>query len=321
MVFVSPTHDGDVKEEWKAWRQGVGVGQLKERSRVELRGADRIKLLNNLCTNDLKRLAVGQGCEAFLLNVKGHIVGHVWAMCGEESLSLTAAPGQAEKLIGHLDRYIIREDVTLHDTTDQWCHLWLGGPQALACLQAFIPELPTERLAWVEGTVGGAKVIAAKLDYAGPEGYWLQVRDEEAAGVWLALVEAGAVACGDEMLEAARIEWGTPEYGRDISDANLPQEVARDALAISFRKGCDLGQETVARIDALGHVNQLLVKLRLSELVPEGTELKMGEKVVGRLTSTAVHPEGGVLALGYVKRGQSQTGTELMFEGGTAKVV
>ena len=107
-----------------------------------------------------------------------------------------------------------------------------------------------------------------------------------------ALVAAGVAPCGQAAFDAARIEWGFPLVGHDISDANLPQEIARDKLAISFTKGCYLGQETVARIDALGHVNKTLVGLRFagSTLPPAGSELLAGDQAVGQVTSSAYSP-------------------------------
>ena len=146
-----------------------------------------------------------------------------------------------------------------------------------------------------------------------------------------ALANAGAVPAGADAFEMARIEAGTPLYARDISDKNLPQEVNRDALAISFTKGCYLGQETVARIDALGHVNRVLVGVRFagSEPPPPGTELTVteaqgseGKATVGAVTSAAYSPRlGSSLALAYVRRGHTQPGTQLTSSAGPAQVV
>jgi folate-binding protein YgfZ len=122
----------------------------------------------------------------------------------------------------------------------------------------------------------------------------------------------------------ARIEAGTPLFGQDITEKNLPQEVARDALAISFTKGCYLGQETVARIDALGHVNQTLCGLRFAgpDSPPPGTELTIDDKVVAHVTSAAFSPRlGGPLALGYVRRGHTLPGTAFTSSRGPASVV
>jgi hypothetical protein len=144
-----------------------------------------------------------------------------------------------------------------------------------------------------------------RVDWAGPVGFFLSASAESVDAVRKALVSAGAVPCGDKAVEIARIEAGTPFYGRDITDKSFPQEVGRDARAISFTKGCYLGQETVARIDALGHVNRLLVGLRFegSEAPTPGTELRVGDKTAGTVTSSVYSPRlEAPLALGYVRR-------------------
>jgi folate-binding protein YgfZ len=132
------------------------------------------------------------------------------------------------------------------------------------------------------------------------------------------------VACGQDAFEAARIEQGFPLFGQDISDKNLPQEVGRDKLAISFVKGCYLGQETVARIDALGHVNRKLARLRFSgPAVPgPGTELRAGEQVVGEVTSASWSPRlRSPVALGYVRTAHLSPGTRLTSSCGEAEVM
>jgi folate-binding protein YgfZ len=130
--------------------------------------------------------------------------------------------------------------------------------------------------------------------------------------------------CDADAVEAARIEAGAPLFGRDITLENLPQEVGRDAQAISFTKGCYLGQETVARIDALGHVNKLLVGVKFAgdQLPAARTPLRAGGKSAGEVTSAAWSPRlGAVLALAYVKRLLAKPGTRLESDAGSAEVV
>jgi folate-binding protein YgfZ len=139
-----------------------------------------------------------------------------------------------------------------------------------------------------------------------------------------ALAAAGATPCDPDAFHAARIEWGFPLFGIDISDKNLPQEVARDALAISFVKGCYLGQETVARIDALGHVNKTLVGVRFDgHTVPAtGLELSASGNKVGEVASATWSPRlKAPLALAYVRRGSNTPGTRPTSSAGNAEVV
>jgi folate-binding protein YgfZ len=138
------------------------------------------------------------------------------------------------------------------------------------------------------------------------------------------LLEAGAVNCDAAAFDAVRIEAGWPLFGRDITPENLPQEVDRDAYAISFKKGCYLGQETVARIDAMGHVNRKLRRLKFAgDAAPApGTALLAGDKHVGEVTSAAISPNfGAPLALGYVRRGHNEPGTRLISSAGEVEVL
>jgi folate-binding protein YgfZ len=139
-----------------------------------------------------------------------------------------------------------------------------------------------------------------------------------------ALQSQEARACGPEAVEAARIEAGQPFYGRDIHDRSLPQEVARDAQAISFVKGCYIGQETVARIDALGHVNRTLAGVKFAgERVPEsGAELVRDGQSVGQVISAVFSPRlSAPLALAYLRRGSNTPGTRLESPVGPGEVV
>ena len=132
----------------------------------------------------------------------------------------------------------------------------------------------------------------------------VQCSSSSANAVVDAMVAQGAIRCGFAAFEKARIEADTPLYGRDIGEDNLPQEVGRNAQAISFSKGCYLGQETVARIASLGHVNQLLAGVRFDghTVPPAGTELTADGKAVGRVTSAALSPKLGCpLALAYLR--------------------
>ncbi|MEX0585541.1 MAG: glycine cleavage T C-terminal barrel domain-containing protein, partial [Pirellulales bacterium] len=173
-------------------------------------------------------------------------------------------------------------------------------------------------------TIGGAAVTVARVDLTGPDGFLIASPRADTGAVRTALLEAGAVAVGPDAVESARIERGWPLFGRDISQANLPQEVARDERAINLNKGCYLGQETVARIDALGHVNRRLVGVQFSgEAIPAaGTELLADDKNVGKVTSAAWSPRlDAPLSLAYVRRGHDAPGTDLETSYGAATVV
>jgi folate-binding protein YgfZ len=303
----------------------AAVADLGQRTRIELTGRDRAKLLHNLCTNDILSLRPGQGCEAFLTSVQGKVLGHIYIFCHEDSLVLDTVPQQAEAIERHIDRYIIREDVQLHDRTQETGEWLLAGSGAdLRLSQLAGGNLPVERLAHRAARLGEFDAVVRRVDWVLPMGLAIQCNAENSPAVGDLLESSGARRWSEAGFDAARIEAGTPLYGRDITDANLPQEVARDALAIHFAKGCYLGQETVARIDALGHVNKLLVGVRFwGDQVPAaGTELFVDDKVAGHVTSACRSPSlGAPLALAYVRRGHQQRGTRLASPVGEAEVV
>ena len=174
---------------------------------------------------------------------------------------------------------------------------------------------PTALLASQPATIAGRSVGLRHIDLAGPHGFLVDCGRDEAAAVGAELTAAGARRVGPAAFEVRRIESGFPFYGRDISEKNLPQEVDRDRRAISFTKGCYLGQETVARIDALGHVNRTLVGLRFAvpDVPPAGlARLTADDAAAGEVTSGCLSPRlGGGLALGYVRRGSNTPGKRL----------
>jgi folate-binding protein YgfZ len=277
-----------------------------------------------LCTQDVTGLAAGHGCEAFLTSVQGKILFFVRVFADTDSLWLDTIPGTANALLAHLDHYRISEKVEMIDCSAQFAQLLLIGPRARECLS----------------TAEGASVsIPCNLDHASVSlaghtctlihdtslvhpAYELRVPAATVAEVWQAISQAGKalglMPIGTRAFESLRIEAGWPVYGRDIDESNLPQEVGRMERAVSFTKGCYLGQETVARIDALGHVNRHLVGLLIpshSESPPSGARIMAGDKVLGQVTSSTYSVAfGHAIALGYVRRGQERPGTELVIE-------
>jgi folate-binding protein YgfZ len=311
-----------LEADYRALTEAAGFADISDRSCFELTGDDRAKFLHNLCSNDILRLTPGQGCEAFLLNAKGKVVGHIFVYCSGNSLILDSSPGQGEKIVAHLDRYIIREKVELRDLRQRMTQLLVAGPQTAEILGGLGCPAPQERLGHGQGAIAGMPVFLRRSGLAGDGSFTLVGLAEHKDSLVQALLDAGARECGPAACAAARIEAGVPLYGADITDDNLPQEVDRNQHAISFTKGCYLGQETVARIDALGHVNRKLVGLNFSS--PEATrcELKAGDVVVGSVTSAAFSPRlGAAIGLGYVRQGHNQPGARLACWQGEAEVV
>ena len=233
--------------------------------------------------------------------------------------------GEAAKLLAHLDRYVMREDVKLTDRSQERAEWLLAGPAAPEVLAAAgASELPGDPFMSVSAVIAGAAVWLRRTPLAGPVSFLVDGPREAFAAIGAALQSAGAKKVDEAAWHARRIEWGWPLFGVDITDKNLPQELNRDRLAISFTKGCYLGQETVARIDALGHVNKLLVGVRWrGETAPAaGAELSVDGKPVGQVTSASFSPRlDAPLALAYIRRLHATPGAKLTTGDGQAEVV
>lgn len=282
-------------------------------------------MLHGLCTNDIKGLTPGDGCEAFLTNVQGKTAGYAYVFCRVETLLLDTVAGLAAEIIPALDRYIIREDAKLSDRSQELHEVLLSGDKAPGLLQSLgITTPPNVEYAHAEAFVADMPVDIRRVSYCSPTCFFLSCRSEQAVQLLAVLRDAGAIPCAPEVVDALRIEMGTPVFGLDLSADNLPQEVGRDRQAISFTKGCYLGQETVARLDALGHVNRQLVGLRFSgeQIPPPGTILEIEGKAVARVTSSCWSPRlNAPLALAYVRRGHEVIGTTLRSDPWQAEVV
>jgi len=304
----------------------VGLVDLSTvRSRGELRGDDRQAFLHNFCTNDIRGLAENAGCEAFLLNAKGHVLFYLFVWRRPDGLVVSAGAGRAAAWIAHLDRYVIREKVTLHDRTTEWGELLIAGPRAEAILRDALQCDAPDVAQASAGVPQAGGVFAVRTGWTresnvtlvGPRSAIDECREKLAA--------AGVNECGFAALDALRIEAGLPLDGIDMSEKNLAQELDRNDRTLHFRKGCYLGQETVARLDALGHVNKTLVRLKFAGVdvvPPAGTELTSAGHAVGQVTSAALSPNlGGAAALADVKQGANSPGTVLQSNVGDAEVL
>ncbi len=303
---------------------GCAFIRLPARTHIELLGADRQQFLHNLCTNDIKGLQPGTGCEAFITSVQGKTLGHILVFSGKESLVFDTVPDQGEQLIPHLDRYLITEDVQITDRSTEWSELAVAGSKANDVLKQCGLDVPMAPLNHIDGLIDGHAVSVRQVDMTSAPCFFLQTASNEQVVLINKLREYGATECNADVLETARIEHGWPCFAVDISERNLPQEINRNEQAISFTKGCYLGQETVARIDAMGHVNRLLVGLRFDgeEIPPPGTKLLDGEKEIGEVTSATLSPRlDAPLALAFVRHQLADIGTQLQSEIGLAQII
>lgn len=294
----------DLASEYRAACVRAAVFDVTDRGRLEVKGRDAATFLHNLCSNDIVRLPPGGSCEAFFLNVKARVIGYAVignvSILDQPSFWLDVDPGQAEKLLRHLDRYLISEQVELTDRSGQTAQFHVAGPQAADIIKQIAADSVSVRPREPLGLPG--------YDWIGPRG--------QADVIRARLVEAGAHLAGTATYQALRIEAGTPVYGIDLDETHLGPEVGRTKQAISYTKGCYLGQEPVVRIRDLGQVNRTLlgVKIAGDHAVSSGAKLFREEGEVGQVTSSVVSPRLGVIALAYVRRGSDAPGTAVEVE-------
>jgi folate-binding protein YgfZ len=314
--WLMPRHFGNPEHEYESALKDAVVFDRSHHGKVEVAGKDAASFLHNLSTNDVKQLAIGEGCTAYLTTGQAKIVA---AVCiyrvGSETFWLDCNIQSGEAVRQHLDRYLISEQVEIRDRTVEFAQTHVAGPSAAALvgkvLDGKCAELVELRLALVNGS------NAAQCRHHSPlgvPGFDIVCSAARGPRLWQDLRQAGAVPSGTEVYETLRVEAGTPTYGLDIDDGNLPQEVGRVEQMVSFTKGCYIGQETVARIRTYGHVNRSLIGLVISgkEIVATGTKLFADVQEVGRTTSCAWSPRlQQIIALGYARRGSETPGTRL----------
>ncbi len=289
------------------------------RIRLAITGPDRSKFLHNLTTNDTKRRPTGQGCEAFVTSPQGKTLGYVTLLIDEEQILLRTEPGGLEHVLPHFQKYGALEEVDFEDISDKTFEYHLAGPKALELLALLGVEIPPlGDLNHRASPIADRPLRVVRESLIGQAGLTLIGDRTDAPAVLEAIRTQGAsiglIELSPADFEALRIEAGTPVFGQDVTEKNLPQEIGRDAQAISFVKGCYLGQETVARIDALGHVNRMLKGLQLTGeiLPPPGSLLKAEDKEVGTITSSAISMRTGEpIALAYIRTGQARPGNTL----------
>ena len=301
---------------------GLAWTDRSDRERLVISGPDRAKFLHNLCTNDVKRLAVGSGCEAFVTSPQGRTLGLITILAREGSLLILADPGGLEFILPHFEKYGVFDDVAFKDEGESTYEIHVAGEQSPAWLTLLGAPSPGDRgFDHVSASLGGKFEVIARESPLGMPGFTL-IGPLGNRPYLLAGLDRGPLA-GDA-LEGLRVEAGTPRFGRDFTVENLPQEIGRDSSAISFVKGCYLGQETVARLDALGHVNKILrgLDVRTGRVPEPGTPITVGGQPAGVVTSSGRSPrcDRGV-ALAMVRVKPAPVGAIVAWEGGEGEVV
>ena len=327
-----------VADEYRAAHEAVAIFDTNWHTIVALTGPDRVRYLNAIVSGDVKSLGEGRGTLALLLTPQGHILAELEIYALQDKLLVLSHASVRERTIATLDKFIIMDDVTLRDVTEQFGSFAIAGPRAdaviaEACglsLEGFsehaIAEVEIDGVAChlirhSHFSLLGAEIIA-------PRGHLELLWKNLHASV---LTQHGA-AIGTRALNSLRLEAGIPWFPDDFNDTVIPHEAALETTHISFSKGCYTGQEIVERVRSRGQVNRRRVRLkfstaeppaRLTRLRASDSEDKTAEpKEVGIVTSSAFSPAANTsIGMAYVRREQNSPGSVLDFAGGTATVV
>jgi folate-binding protein YgfZ len=315
---------GDLAAEYSALRTGCGVYDLGFLARMALTGTDRTRWLNGMVTNNIRDLAGGRGVYAFLLNPQGRILGDLYAYNHGESVFVDTDRSQTEKILATFDHYIVMDDVEVSNLGESVTALGVAGPSSrdVLCATGFMVAellpLQMQDMNWQ-----GSEITVVRGDDA-HESYEIWVAPGQAKQLWDALLVAGGTAVGSDALELQRIVAGTPVYGIDIRERDLPQETEQ-VRALNFNKGCYVGQEIVERIRSRGAVHRKFTGFVIEGNVPiTGTKIVAGEKEVGEITSAvSLHALGAArtLALGYIRREVGTAGRDVLIGTANATVV
>jgi len=337
---------------YAAAREAAAWADVSARGRLKVTGADRARFLHKQCTNDIKRLQPGEGCYAVCLTSQGRMRGDFVArVCQDHILLDTEAPLR-EPLAAGFRRWIIREDVRIEDITEATGMLRVGGrgrgEVVSAVVATYDRRIDWRPLAVRDRRCGYGHFAAGDLTIA--ESFRTGLGDVDVIGpreriaALKACLAKWAPEMSAETLDTLRVEAGIPVFGVDMDENTIPNEVGLEARAISYQKGCYIGQETMARIKSRGHVNRHWIGVRLETddcgrslgapargglpipavgapgPLPPRAKILAADVEIGYITSAVVSPRLGAIALGYVRRGHEQPGTRVVVAGHAATI-
>jgi glycine cleavage system T protein len=326
--WLMPKNYGDQLGEYKTVRNNAGIIDLSHRGKLRLSGREHIKFLQGMLTNDVNKLGVGKGLYATLLTPKGRMLVDMRLYRHDEFVLLDLEPGLNEKVGELLMKYRLSYRAIIEDVTESLALISIHGPNSgkllRKALDEEIPEL--SEYDFLKRDLLGSQLTIARINRTGEEGYDIFVGSDLAVRLWELLTkngeEFGIKPVGLDVMETLRIEAGIPIYGVDMDESTIPIEAGL-WHALSFDKGCYVGQEVVARINWRGHVNRHLVGFLIEgeELPKSGDKILDGEREIGYITSSVFSPalRKGI-ALGYIRREFIEPGTKVSVRLGEGKI-
>lgn len=320
--WAVPQSYGDTRLEYAAVREaGAGLSDLSSRGRMLVSGTEAVQFLNGLITNDMKTLAVNQWMPAAFPNVHGRLIASVRvAHLKDEGADKKICPtflidteaATHETVRKNIERFTLAGDFRVSDVTGQTAQISVQGKKAAELVRSVLGEA----VAVIEsnGVCVIDEITVVRATHTAEDGFDLIVNADEANSLWEALQNAGARPVGYEALETLRIEAGVPRYGIDMDETNVVTETGLDE-AVSYTKGCYVGQEIIARIKYRGHVAKKLSGLLFEQMVEAeaGATVKSTDgKEIGRITSITYSPGlQRTIALGYLKYDYLASGTSV----------
>jgi folate-binding protein YgfZ len=293
---VAATDTSQLQAEYRALTESCGLVDRSERGKLALTGTGAKEFLAGQVTNDTEALVPGEGCYAAFLTPKGKMLGDLRILDRGEELLLDTERSALQALFDMIRRFKIGYDVQLHKRTVERGLLSLLGPDAPRI--AVAETLPAVEHANAAVEIDGIAAVVARTD----TGVDLICDAADTEQLIRVLRDRGAAPVSEDASEILRVERGRPRYGIDLDETVIPQEAGLNERAVSFTKGCYVGQETVARLYYKGKPNRHLRGLRLSAPTEPGAELCLGERSVGRLTSSVLSPAHGPIGLALVRR-------------------
>ena len=328
------------RDHYHALKETAGLVSRLDRGRIALSGTDRAGYLQGLLTNDIVALARDRGCYAAYLTPQGRIVADAELFNVGDQLLLDVHESVKEMLIERFTELVFTEDVTVADWTEGWVGFGVTGPTSEQCLARAVARSsrPGGREAMPATfddhacrllSMEGASLVVSRTDPFGAKGFDLWVERGGAPGLRSALLEAGCTEVDAAATDVIRIEHGRPAFPTDLNPETIPLEAGIEDRAVSFTKGCYVGQEVIVRVlhRGQGRVARRLTGLAMNDLVDPTPALVAGaplwhdDESAGELTSVGFSPAAGsVIGLGYVKRDWLEPGTVLAVDAGPRRV-
>tara|TARA_Y100001933_G_C18930591_1_gene535147 strand:+ start:90 stop:1088 length:999 start_codon:yes stop_codon:yes gene_type:complete len=307
------------------------ISTLFQFDEVEVRGPDAVQFISNFTTADIQGLQKDEGCDGFFCDARGRILEMAVLVRNDDGLRIRVARGHGHGLAAHIDRYHIREDLTISQSQEELHSVLMSGSQIKIWLKEYFDiSLPAKRYQQLQArdrdNPFSTRLTSVKLmpvDWVSSEGFLIIVPGDRKDVLQSSLLAAGLQNSADEMIAYLRLQQGWPS-ANDIPEKTLPQEVGLNDRTISFKKGCYLGQETVARLDAFGHVNRRLVVLAVKqgESLIVGDNVASNNKVVSQVTSVgSLGKHEATLVMAIIPLKSMQQEANLTVGGKSANVV